>query len=231
MNLTFPTSWEGMTPDEFAHVCKILCLNCDRETTLLMCLFVLSRLKWPGKLYDAEGIRNLLPAIHDGKEIFLSTAVLKSACDQLAYILDEIGLPPCPLAGVNRRLYGVSFGQFFEADSYIKKWVTSRSNADLNHAASVLTDGRVKKLKDWQRKAIVIWWNGLINYLMKRFPNVLVEDDSGSSLSQAELLQELLASVNSGKPQENEQILSSETYSVLLALENRYRDAKQRSHN
>lgn len=229
INLTIPTGWETLTYQEFMDVCKILCLDYDRDTTLILCLFKLAKLKWPGKTYDPEAIAGLLPAIKDGKELFLNAATIKLACEKLSFIFDSVGLPPCPFPKMNRRLYGMPFGKYYEADSYIRRYYAQHENAFLNHAASVLTDGRVRKLTPWQRKGLIIWWNGLTDYLMERFPDVLVSGGSISNLNQVELLEELLLAINEGKPQDNEKILSCDTYSVLLTLQNKYHNAKQRS--
>lgn len=122
----------------------------------------------------------------------------------------------------------MAFGKYYEADSYIRRYYSEHDDAFLDHAALVLTDGKIKRLSKWQRKGIVIWWNGLTDYLMQRFPDVLVSGGSISNLNQVELLEELLLAINEGKPQDNEKILSCDTYSVLLTLQNKYHNAKQR---
>lgn len=174
INLTIPTGWETLTYQEYMDVCKILCLGYDRDTTLILCLFKLAKLKWPYKTYNPDAIAGLLPAIKDGQELFLNAATIQLACSQLSFIYDSVGLPPCPFPKINRRLYGMPFEKYYETDSYIKRYYDTHKTSFLDHAAAALTDGKIRKLAGWQHKGILIWWNGLTDYLMKRFPDVLV---------------------------------------------------------
>ena len=94
--------------------------------------------------------------------------------------------------------------------------------------AKSLTNGQKRKLLPWERKALVIWWNGLKHYMMQQYPHVLETGENISDRTQAELLQDLLSFMNDNKPQENEKILKTDVHSVMYSLNNIYNNAKQR---
>ena len=89
----------------------------------------------------------------------------------------------------------------------------------------VLTNGSKRKLLEWERQALVIWWNGVKDYLQKRYPYVFRKGESVTDKTQAEILQDLLACMNDNRPQENEKILKTEVHSVLYSLNKLYENA------
>lgn len=232
INLTYPTQWENLTFDEFRAVCDILSIrNLDRERGLFLCLCALAHIKPddPGK-YDPAAIKGKMPFIIDGQAYFLSSKTVAEACNDIAFVYDEIGLPPSPLEKVDRLLYDVPFDVFYTADSYILRYQADNQNgAWLKEAVKALTGGRKRKLLPWERIAMVVWWNGVKKTLQERYPYVLKGSGSGvTDRTQAEILQDLLATMNDNRPQENDKILKSDTHSVLHALNNIYRDADKR---
>jgi len=227
IDLKFPTSWEMVDAEQFRKICVILSLpGIGREQALFLCLCALTDIRPdnPDK-YDPKKITGLQPFIINGQTHLVKAADIAAACGQIAFVYDTIGLTPSPFKEVDRMLYGKSFRQFFTADSYILRYGSDPNPAYLKEAAKVLTDGRVRKLLDWQRKAMVIWWNGLKDWMRMKYPYVFQPSEGSIGISgktQAEILQDLLSCMNDNKPQENEKILKTEVHQVLYSLNKIY---------
>lgn len=232
INLVFPTSWEMMTIKQFKSVSIILSnKKIDRSRGLFLCLCSLSGIRPlnPEKVHTKKTYRNVQPFLVDGQVHLISTSAIAEACNSLAYIYDNIGLPPCPIDRVNHMLYGISFRQFFTADSFFLRYMADNNVAFIKEAVKQLTNGRKRKLAEWERTAALIWWNGVKAKLKQMYPAVFQEGSGFSSKTQAEILEDILSSVNGNRPQENTAILSSEAHSVLHTLNKIYADAKQKS--
>lgn len=231
IDIVFPTSWETMTLQQFRDVCQILSSPHGRHETLFLCLCKLSGIRPDVQTrYDPEQIKGRLAFIIDGKSYIIGAPAIREACSRLEFILDGIGLPPSPFADVDRKLYGVSFGRYYTADSYMLRASAEHNQAYIKEAVKVLTDGRKRKLLPWERQAAVIWWNGVKRFLMDKYPHVLEEGESISDRSQADILQDILSAMNGNRPQENESILGCDVHSVLYSLNAIYRNAKQKSN-
>lgn len=232
INLAYPVKWETMSFEDFREVCKILSIQgIDRERALFLCLCALAHIRPddPNK-YDPRAIKGKMPFVIDGQSYVIGAKTIAEACHDLAYIFDEIGLPPCPLKGVDETLYNVPFDVFYTADSFILRYQASpeKNNTWLKEATKALTGGRKRKLEPWERTAVVIWWNGVKQRLSGMYPYVLKGGSGVSDRTQAEILRDLLSTLNENKPQDNEKILKADTHSVLKALDNIYRNAQQR---
>lgn len=231
LNLDYPTSWEEMTPAQFHDVCTILSLNgAGRERTLFLCLCKLTGIRPdnPNNYKGKKIPKGYTPYIYKGKTYFMSATDIAEAGNGLAYIYDAVGLPPSPLEDVDQQIGNISFQQFFIADSYILRYQTDNNPAWLKEAAKALTNGRKRKLLNWERIGLVVWWNGVKEKLKQQYPFVFRAGSGSSDKTQAEILQDLLSCVNGGKPQANDSILKTDVHSVLYAINKKYADANQR---
>lgn len=230
LDLVYPVSWETMDFDDFRSVCIVLSSPHGREETLFLCFCKLAGLIPDNpKKYDPKKLKNKMPFLYKGKSYVIGSRVISEAANQMSFILDQIGLPPSPFRQVDRHLFGISFKQFFEADSFILRAISDNENgAWFREAAKKLTRGQVTHLIPWQRKAIVLWWNGVKAYLKEKYPYVFQDGSGYSSKTQADILQELLSALNDNRPQNNEDILKCDVHSVLYSLNQIYNDAKRR---
>ena len=223
IDIAYPTAWENMSLEDFRNVCTILSQPHGRKETLFLCLCALAHIRSDNpSLYDPKCLNDNLVFIIGGKSYVISPAVIREACGQLGYILDDVGLAPSPLPGIDRKLYGISFMQFYQADAYMLRYFSEGNAGWLKEMAKTLTAGRVRKLLPWQRKGLVIWWNGVKKYLMNKYPHVFKEGGSITDSTPADILQELLSCMNGNKPQDNDKILQSDAHSVLFSLNKIY---------
>lgn len=229
VNLVYPVSWETMDLADFKSVCEILSYSHGREETLFLCFCKLANIRPdnPAK-YDPKAIKDKMPFIIGGKSYVISSEVIAEGCRQVDFILDSTGLPPSPFDNVDGKIFGISFEKFFKTDSLMMAAMVEKNAARLKEASKCLTGGRVRKLLPWQRKAMVIWWNGVKHYLKEKYPYVLQEGSGFSEKSQADILQDLLSAMNNNRPQENENILKCDVHSVLYSLNKIYENAQQR---
>lgn len=227
VNLVYPTSWEAMDLVDFKNVCILLATPKGRDETLFLALCMLAHIRPDNVARYKRVPRGLAPYIINGKPYFIKTSVIAEACGQLSFILDDIGLPPAPLKDVDRKLFGVSFEDFYEADSLIARARTEGNDVYLKEAVKTLTGGRKRKLLPWEKKAVVIWWTGAKMFLKSRYPHVFEDGGSVTDRTQHEILMDLLSCMNDNRPQQNDRILKTDCHSVLYSLNQIYANAKQ----
>lgn len=228
INISYPLDWEHMSHEDFRNVCTIMSSPHGRKETLFLCLCALAHMRPDNPIkYSPKVVKDNCVFLIGGKSYVISPKVISEACTQLEYILDSVGLPPSPFPKVDRRIYGLSFEQFFRVDANMMRYQAENNEAWLKEAVKVLTNGSVRKMLPWQKKGVVIWWNGVKNYLKEKYPYIFQDGEGGATFqdkSQADILQELLSVMNSGKPQDNDAILKSEVHSVLFILNKKYEE-------
>lgn len=221
INIEYPISWETMSYEDFRNVCIILSDKHGRKESLFLCLCALAHIRPDNPIkYDPKAIKDNVVFIIGGKSYVISPKVITEACGQLSYIYDSVGLAPSPLMHVDRKLYGISFEQFFEADAYMMRHAAENDDKWLKEAVKVLTGGCIRKLLPWQQKGVVIWWNGVKVYLKNKYPAVFQEGGGSSfgEMTMEDILHELLSAMNDDKPQDNDKILKSDVHAVLFCL-------------
>lgn len=233
VNIDYPLSWDSMSADDFRAVCTILETDRPAPETLFLCLCSLAKIRPASVRYDSKVAKQNLVMVIGDRLYVLSPKVIQAACHQLEYILQDIGLPPSPFQNVDRKMYGMTFGQFYEADALIMRYHDTQKKKWLLEAAKVLTRQKTGSLQPWQYKGLVIWWNGCKKYLKGKYPYIFQdagEDGvAGGEKTPADILQELLSAVNGDRPQDNEKILGTEMHSVLFSL-NRIYEKNSRRH-
>lgn len=224
IDIAYPLSWNDMSQEDFRNVCIILSEPHGRKESLFLCLCALAHIRPDNPIkYDPKAVKDNVVFIIGGKSYVISPAAIREACSQLEYIHDGIGLPPCPLPGCDRKLYGVSFEAYYHADAYMMQYFAEKEEVWLKKAAIALLSGKIRKLLPWQKQGVVIWWNGVKHYLAEKYPFVLQEGgDAVSDRTLDEILLDLLSAMNDNKPQNNESILKSDVHSVLFCLDKIY---------
>lgn len=224
INIDFAQSWGDMCQEDFRNVCTILSESHGRQETLFLCLCALAHIRPDNQIkYNPELLKDNIAFIIGNESYIISPKDIQAACSQLEYIYDSVGLPPCPLPGMDRKLYGVSFKAYYTADAYMLRYQAENNGSYLKEAAKSLTNGRIRKLLPWQQTGLNIWWTGVKHYLMEKYPHVLQEGE-GSVVDKTmdEILLDLLSCMNDNKPQNNEKILDSDVHSVLYCLDKIY---------
>ena len=146
INIEYPISWDTMSKDDFRNVCKILSKPYGRMETLFLCLCALANIRPDSPIkYDPKAIKDNVVFIIQGKSYVISPKVIREACSQLEFILDDIGLPPSPIPKIDRKLYGLSFEQYYKADAFMLKYISDSNNEKwLKEAVKAMTDGRIR---------------------------------------------------------------------------------------
>lgn len=230
LDLVYPVSWETMSYDDFKSVCIILSQPHGKKESLFLFLCALAHIRPDNPIkYDPNILRDNMVFIIGQKSYVITPSVIQEACSQLEFIYNDVGLCPSPLPKVDRKLYGISFGQYYEADSFILRYGIENNDKWLKEAAKALTNGAVRKLQEWQKKGLVIWWKGIKKYLMTKYPYIFQEGGpGGDDRTPADILQELLSILNKNEPQNNDKITKSELHSVLFTLNKIYEDNAHR---
>ena len=224
LELAYPVKWENMSVEDLRNVCTILSQPHGKKESIFLCFCALAHIRPDNPIkYDPKAIKDNVAFIIGNKSYVISPKVIREACSQLEFIYDEVGLAPSPLPKLDRKLYGINFEQYYQADAYILKYGETQDGTYLKQACKTLTNGVIRKLLPWQQKGLIIWWNGVKKYLMEKYPYVLQQGEGSiAEYSPADTLQDLLGVMNDGKPQDNEKILKSDVHSVLYTLNKLY---------
>lgn len=214
VSLRYPISWDEVGLRDLQVIADTLPQMLSRRemlTVLFLRLTGCSRMEG----YDCRLTKG-------GVTFDLPLEALVTACEELSFILDTVGLPGvCPL-GLNRKMYNVRFGDWFAADALISKY-ESTGDLDSLIKAVVTLDCRYE-LSERGIRMLLIYWHGLSAYLRDRYPKVFREGDGDGSVSPADTLTGLLDLVTEHHPGENERILKADVHAVLAAINNRLED-------
>lgn len=224
IDLTYPTTWEEITADHLMIMGNLFVKQKTREELLFDLFCSLTGIKPLIK----HGIDEDTPvAVYFFKknniQFSMEISVIAKACEELSFLIDSIGLPECPIVGFNRKLYGVSFRNYYFADAYFIKY---SATSDIRYLKLYFQTLFNKRLKRHLITPVAIWWGGLKQYLRQQYPEVLQEGNDESNRTPADMLQDLLSVLNKNSPERNEAILDSDCHSVLISLNNIYQYAK-----
>lgn len=222
-DLKYPVSWDEVTREQLLIIATQMLGQKTREDFLLEVFCRLTGIKAVSRPGEEEDTLAAIYYFVKGKERFtLDVVSISTACEELSFLLDTIGMPECPILSVNTKLHGISFRQFYFADAYFRRYQQENDMSFFYLMYEALTTKEVRKMHQREVMAIVIWWTGLKNHFKTRYPNVLKEGEEDREKTPADTLQEILSVLNNNQPQQNDRILNSEVNSVLLALENIY---------
>ena len=114
LELVYPISWEMMSHDDFKSVCTILSQPHGKKESLFLFLCALAHIRPDNPIkYDPKQLGDNLVFIIGDKSYIITPSVIQEACSQLEFIFDTVGLPPCPIGKVDRKLYGISFSESY----------------------------------------------------------------------------------------------------------------------
>lgn len=232
IDLKYPTSWGEVTKDHLLILSTLFLFSRTREDLLfeLLCKITGIKLKIkPGLDEDTPAAEYFFKK--KGVSFSLPISTIRTACEELSYMIDTVGLPECPILSINNKLYGISFKQYYFADAYMYRYHQTK---DLNVFCSMyeaLTGRKIKRLSPAEILSISIWWTGLKDYLKNKYTNVFAEGEGVEEKSPAETLHEILSVLNNDHPQEDTLILASDAHAVLSALDNIYLKAKKDVHS
>lgn len=221
--LTYPQSWEQVRLKDLMIIASVISLRLTKEEMLFSLFMKLTGCK------DVAMREAGLFRMRKGKKWFsLSVVDLKKYCDSLSFILDDIDLPGVSPVKINRKLHGVSFGDYYFADVYISQYNKTHKRKYMRkalrrlHCRCVLTQNKMT--------AIVIWWHGLGNFFRNRYPYVFSGEGEGQ-YSPADSLSELLAVITDNCPQYNDAVLKQGVNDILIALNYKLQQYANRRKN
>ena len=232
IDLKYPTSWEDVTKDHLLILAGLFLKQRTREDLLfeLLCKITGIHLKLKHGL-DEETHAAVYFFKKKAKSFSLPVSIIRTACEDLSFMVDSIGLPECPILSINNKLYGISFKQYYFADAYMRRYQETKGPCFFYSMYEALTGRKIKRLSPAEILAIEIWWTGLKDYLKGKYPNVFTEGEEAADQTPAEMLHDILHILNNSRPQDDAAILESEVHAVLNTLENIYLKAKTDAHS
>ena len=224
INLNYPTSWEEVTREHLLIIAEHIIKRRTREEFLLEVFCKLT------------GIRIVLNcAEHSSeykfakgrKKFNIPLSTIRTACEELSFLLEKTGLPESPILSVGTKLHGISFRQYYFANAYFHRYQQTQEQNMMEQMHQALTGRKAHKISAGEVMAISIWWSGVQSFLKERYPGVFSDQEGEQTGSTpADTLQEILSALNNNKPQENENILNSDMHAVLHALQHLYNQQK-----
>lgn len=230
IDLKYPTTWEEVNRDHLMVLSRLLLKKISREDMLFSLLCKITGIRpllKPGQDEDTPAAEFHFKKKGKGK-FKIAAWVIAKACEELAFMIDTIGLPESPILSVNTRLHEVSFKSYFFADVYIQRYQATNDKQMMFNMYYALTSKRINHLHPVEIQALNIWWCGLKQYLQQLFPEVLKDgENSESDKTPADILHQILSILNKNNPAQNEEILASDVHAVFHALNNIYLEAKK----
>lgn len=225
IHLQYPTSWEQVTREQLLIIGDVFSKPGTREELLFSLFCALTGIKPLLKHGLDEDTPAAVYFFRQGKIKFsLEVKIITTACEELSFLVDTIGFPECPVEGVNKKLYGISFKKYYFSDAFFMQFQSTKNFKFLKSFYLTLFG---REFKNYMLIPISIWWAGLKNYMLEQYPDALQSDEGFSERSPADMLQDLLSVLNKNSPERNESILEADCHSVLIALNNIYSIAKQ----
>jgi hypothetical protein len=232
IDITYPVSWSEISREQLLLIASQMLKKRTREEFLfeLFCRLTGLRLQLkPG--VEQETMAAQYNFVKGKQKFFFPVTSIRTACEELSFILEGIGLPECPILSLNTKLHGVSFRQYYFADAYFRRYQQTKQISYFFSMYEALTGIKIKKMQPHEVMAITIWWTGLKDFFKGKYPNVLKDgQECEEQKTPADTLQEILSVLNNNKPQENERLLACEVNSVLLALDNIYQTNTNANH-
>lgn len=230
IDIKYPTNWESVTREHLLILGKLMQNNLTREELLFDLLCRISGVKpliKPGIAEDTPMAEFLFKKKGSGR-FWMPVWMVRQACEELAFIVETVGLPESPILSVNSKLHGVSFKAFYFADAYLCRYQSTKDISMILNMHKELTGKKIKKISPAEINAIIVWWCGVKEYLKNQYPEVLKDGDEPlQDKTPAEILHEILSVLNKNEPQKNTEILSSEVHAVMHSLNNIYITAKK----
>lgn len=229
INLEYPRSWEEVSEKHLRILGSLFLKERTREDLLfeLFCKFTGIR------LLMREGMDEGTPAAvyffkKKGQKFSLPVAVIRDACEEMAFLIETVGLPESPIPSVNKKLHGISFKQYYFADAYCMQYDKTKKVQYINSMYEVLTGVKPSSLLKDDIMAINIWWVGVKKYMKDQYPEVFSEgEESALDKTPADTLVDILSILNENKPERNGELLEADVHAVLHALNNIYSNSKQ----
>lgn len=230
LSLRVPTGWNDMTPEQLRVICRWASKGLNRRTAQMKMFLEYNGIRLCRRADRANGFNTEFRIRYRRHRYWVPSLALRNGAAAFDFVYDKLGaMPFCPLHGVSPRLFGVSFETYYSVDSQIFRYQHDGSPAYMRRAVQLLT-GRRRHLSREDSTAVLLWWSGIRYFLKDKYPHVFSGDSTGSDVSPADTLLNILESLNDSSPQENDRILQSDTHYVLSSLENRIIHAEKLRH-
>lgn len=225
MNLTVPTGWSDVTPEQLrtiAHVDSLFLTEQEKRVAMFCRLADVTIGHKGDKMFlykkTDKGIER---AEIDG-------SILMTLCESVRWVGEAT---PCDVAcpfGWDRHLYDVEFGTYFRADALMLAYAYT-GEADRCLRAIRELDPKAEPTDD-DVPVMRIWWAGFKEWLRGKYPEIYQKADGGGTdgYNTADAWQNFMLMLNEGKPQENDRIEHAQLHDVLAAIQFKIQQAKER---
>lgn len=235
IDLKYPTCWEEVTKEHLSIISAEMLRLRSREDFLFEVFRKINKIQ----VVMRPGLDEDTPAAEfffkkKGQRFSLKASILATACEELAFILDTVGLPESPILSVNRKLYDIKFKQYYFADAYYNRFLLKQEMSLICTMYESLTGVKRKSLSPVEIIELKIWWSGLKKTLKEMYPAVLKdgdETDEPTQKSPADILTEILSILNENHPERNQELLNTDVHAVMQSLDNIYTIAKKHDNN
>lgn len=223
INIKYPTSWDEVGKRELKIISSVLLLKLSRQEILFMLFCRLSGIRLLHIPGTDEGTPESVYTFKKGwKKFRMQTYIVAQACKELHYILDDFGLPECPISGIDTKLYDVKFKDYFFADALFSRFRISQNRTFLKASVKILA-GKRMVISTKLLNAYVIWFTGVQHYIKESYPNIFTDSDGADiEKNSADMLHDILSAMNKDEPQNDTKILDADVHSVFHSLDNIY---------
>ena len=229
MNLTVPTGWSDVTPEQLRTIAHVDSLFLTEQEKRVAMFCRLAGVKIQTQVIDNSGANTAKYFLTRGDEkAQVDAATLMTLCESVRWVGEAT---PCDVAcpfGWDRHLYDVEFGNYFRADALMLAYAYT-GEADRCLRAIRELDPKAEPTDD-DVPVMRIWWAGFKEWLRGKYPEIYQKAEGGGTdgYNTADAWQNFMLMLNEGKPQENDRIEHAQLHDVLAAIQFKIQQAKER---
>ena len=222
IDIKIPAGWRELTLEQLLEVARVTNLTLTKNEVLFVLLCRFGGIVTTGT--DGQTTHFTDKA---GETFHLQEWQLFDFCKRLEWVLNTVPEDIVSPLGIDGHLNNISFEDFFNAEVLMYRYNTENDTRYIDEALKILGYGRRIK-DDTVRRAVSIWWTGVLSYMKTLYPNVFSGDSSDEDdYDPRKTFLNIMLMLNDDRPQDNDDICRANVHFVLSALDSRINKAKQ----
>lgn len=228
-DISLPTCWGDLTPENVLFVAKQKYESPSREYYMTQCLLHFMGLRPQKGIAVSETCTALQFNFSNGKEVVKIDAItIMTLFERIEWLNDTFGLMQCPnfknYISPDHRLYKITLEQFMNIDKLYSDFMTKQDSSLLNPFFNLLYK-RTKKAKnspsELEKMTVIFWFSGVKIWLREKYEFVFsggYNENEYEETPVEEYMIGMIASLNEGRPADNEKIKKGDLHEMLFEL-------------
>lgn len=245
LDITLPSGWGELTPQQVLRVAYFLSLKLDETRFLVEMAAEFADLKPRGSRVTDQG--DITYNFYHRKQgnVSLTAEHVTAIAHALKWTLGEVAPMQAPVLNGYKTpdsdLYGVVLEQYMTAESACSAYIRTQDPEPLRVLAASLYPRRefnpeslqaealrMRHFPIWQLQAVFLWFTGAKKVLVEKFPLIFSAEGSGEPLPGDEMLLGLLSSLNEGRVVDNDKLKRTDIYEIFYELNLKIKNSQKK---